>query len=104
MVSAQQHLAMSKLSNNRVRPVVRAFAGVFGIAFALAGLLAFALLGYTVWDTVRTRHITWKLIVIAILVPIGAYSVARIILQVAVTGENPRIDADRDGEFNPQAS
>ena len=103
MVSAKQHLAMSELSNNSVRPVVRAIAAVFGVAFALAGLLAFALLVYTIWDAVRTRHITWKLVVVAILVPIGAYSAARIFLEVAVTGENPRIDEDRDAGFNPPA-
>jgi len=94
---------MSELSNNRVRPVVRAFAGVFGVAFALAGLLALALLGYTVWDAVRTGHIPWKLVVIGILFPLGAYSAARIFLEVAVTGENPRIDEDPDAEFNPPA-
>lgn len=94
---------MSELSNNRVRPVVRALAAVFGVAFALAGLLALALLGYAVWDAVRTRHITWKLVVMGILVPLSAYSAARIFLEVAVTGENPRIDEDHEPEFNPPA-
>jgi len=94
---------MSELSNNSVRPGVRALAGVFGVAFALAGLLALALLGYTAWDAVRTHHITWKLFAIGILVPLGAYSVARIFLEVAVTGENPRIDEDREPELNPSA-
>jgi hypothetical protein len=92
---------MSELSNNRVRPIVRFLAGVFGVAFALTGLLALALLGYTVWGAVRTRHITWKLVAIGVLVPVGAYSVGRILLEVAVTGENPRIDEDREPEFNP---
>ena len=94
---------MSELSNNCVRPVVRALAGVFGVAFAVAGLLELALLGYAVWDAVRTRHITWKLVAIGILFPLGAYSLARVFLEVAVTGENPRIDEDRDPEFNPPA-
>ena len=94
---------MSELSNNRVRPAVRALAGVFGVAFALAGLLALALLGYTLWDAVRARHITWKLVAIGILFPLGAYSIARIFLEVAVTGENPRIDEDHEAEFNPPA-
>jgi hypothetical protein len=94
---------MSELSNNRVRPIVRAFAGVFGVAFALAGLLALALLGYTLWDAVRTSRITWKLVAIGILVPLGAYSAARMFLEVAITGENPRIDEDREAEFNPPA-
>jgi hypothetical protein len=94
---------MNKLTSNRVRPVVRALAGVFGVAFALAGLLALALLAYTVWDALRTRRITWKLIAIGILFPLGAYSAARIFLEVAVTGENPRVDEDREAEFNPPA-
>jgi hypothetical protein len=94
---------MSEQSSNRVRPVVRALAGLFGVAFALAGLIALALLGYTVWDAVRTRRITWKLVAIGILIPLGAYSVARIFLEVAVTGENPRIDEDPGAEFNPAA-
>jgi hypothetical protein len=76
---------------------------VFGIAFAFAGLLALVLLGYTLWDAVCTRHITWKLVAIGILVPLGAYSVARTFLEVAGTGENPRIDEDREPEFNPPA-
>lgn len=91
---------MSELSSNRVRPVVRAFAGVFGVAFALGGLLALSLFGYTVWST---RHVTWKLVAIGILVPLGAYSAARIFLEVAVTGENPRLDEDSAAEFNPPA-
>jgi hypothetical protein len=66
-------------------------------------LLALALLGYTVWDAVRTRHIAWKLVVIGILVPIGAYSAARMFLEVAATGENPRVDEDGNTEFNPPA-
>jgi hypothetical protein len=94
---------MTELSTNRVRPVVRVLAGVFGVAFALGGLLALALLGYTVWDWVRTRHVTWKLVAIGILLPLGAYSAARIFLEVAVTGENPRIDEDPAAEFNPPA-
>jgi hypothetical protein len=94
---------MSELSNNRVRPVVRALAALFGVAFALAGLLSLALLGYTAWNAVRTRHIAWKLVAIGIPFPLGAYSLARIFLEVAVTGENPRIDEDRDPEFNPPA-
>jgi hypothetical protein len=94
---------MSELSSNRVRPFVRALAGVFGVAFALAGLLTLALLGFTVWDAIRTHHITWKLIVIGILFPLGAYSIARIFLEVAVTGENPRMDEEGEAEFNPPA-
>jgi hypothetical protein len=95
---------VSGLSNNSVRPVVRALAGIFGIAFAFAGLLALALLGYTLWDAVRTRHNAWKLVAIGLLFPLGAYSVGRIFLEVAVTGENPRIDEDREPEFNPRRS
>jgi hypothetical protein len=94
---------MSDLANNRVRPIVRVLAGVFGVAFALAGLLALTLLAYTLWDAVRRRHITWKPVAIGILVPIGAFSVARIFLEVARTGENPRIDEDPEPEFNPPA-
>ena len=94
---------MSELSTNRVRRVVRALAAVFGVAFALAGLLALTLLGYTVWDAVRTGHVTWKLVAVGILVPLGAYSVARIFLEVAITGENPHVDEDRVADFNPPA-
>jgi hypothetical protein len=94
---------MTELSTNRVRPVVRVLAAVFGVAFSLGGLLALALLGYTVWDAVRTRHITWKLVAIGILLPLGAYIAARIFLEVAVTGENPRIDEDSEADFNPPA-
>ena len=94
---------MSDLSNNRVRPIVRVLAGVFGVAFALVGLLALALLAYTLWDALRRRYITWKLVAIGILVPIGAFSGARIFLEVALTGENPRIDEDYAPEFDPPA-
>jgi hypothetical protein len=87
---------MNEFPTKRVRPIVRILAGVLGVAFALAGLLAVVLTVYTVWNGIRApRHIAWTIVAIGVLVPLGALSLARIFLDVAVTGENPRID---DGE------
>ena len=94
---------MNAFSSNRVGPIVRVLAGIIGVALALAGLLGLVLLGWTVWDGLRTRHIVWKLVAIGILLPLGACSVARIFLEVAVTGENPRIDEEDEPELNPPA-
>ena len=89
---------MNAVPSNPVRPIVRVLAGVFGVALALAGLLTLALLAYTIWDGLHNGRMAWKLIAITILVPVGAYSIARMFLEVAVTGENPRIDENDEPE------
>jgi hypothetical protein len=84
---------MSDVPSNRVRPIVRLLAGLFGVAFALAGL-AGALLVFSIWSGVRTGHFTGKSLLIGLVVPLGAYSAGSIFLVTAWTGENPQWDDD----------
>ena len=77
-------------NSNRVRPIVRLLSGVFGIAFALAGIAGIALLALSLWTGVRTGHFAGKPLLIGVIVPLGAYSTGSIFLITAWTGENPR--------------
>ena len=85
---------MSDVPGNRVGPIVRLLAGLFGVAFALAGLAGIALLASSMWSGVRTGHFSGKSLLIGLVVPLGAYSAGSILLVTAWTGENPRWDDD----------
>lgn len=85
-----------------MRPIVRLLAGVFGVAFALFGIAGLGLLGSTIWDDVRTGHVSVTPLLVGIFVPLGAYSIGSIFLITAWTGQNPQVlDDDTPGHDAP---
>jgi hypothetical protein len=91
------------MNTNRVRPIVRLLAGVFGTLFALAGVIAIALFAATLWRVPNAHAVPWRQLLIGVLFPLGAYTPARLLLEAAWTGKNPRLDDGPSDDVSPAA-
>jgi hypothetical protein len=91
---------MSDTSPNAVRPSVRAASALLGIAFLVAASLGITALGGRLWEAV-TGHGAWRVAAVVAFPTVGAAALTWLFLQVAWTGDNPRIDEDENDIIPP---